>query len=152
VVVETGRAGADLTAFDGGTVLATETVDGDTEHIHRRHPGGWSHRRFQQRAENTWEGNAHHVADAVAVLARKVDAELVAVAGDVRAQTFVLGALPTELSDLAVKIEADSPAGIAEEVVRLLSDQVAAHVVALADQLRTSPRQRPGDQRRRRLP
>ncbi len=138
VVVETDRAGADLTAFDGGTVLGTETVDGDTEHLHRGHPGGWSQRRFQQRAENTWERNAHDVADAVAVLARKVDAKLVAVAGDVRAQTFVLDALPADVSDLAVKIEAGSPDGIADEVVRLLSDQVAVQVVALADQLRTS--------------
>ncbi len=137
VVVETDRAGADLTAFDGGTAVGTETVDGDTEHIHRGHPGGWSQRRFQQRAENTWERNAHDIADAVAVLARKVDAKLVAVAGDVRAQTFVLDALPADMADLAVKIDAGSPAGIAEEVVRLLSDQVAANIVALADQLRT---------------
>lgn len=137
VVVETDRAGASLTAFDGGTVLGTEAVDGDTEHIHRGHPGGWSQRRFQQRAENTWERNAHDVADAVAGLARKVDARLIAVSGDVRAQTFVLDALPADMSDRAVKIEAGSPAGIAEEVVRLLSDQVAVHVVALADELRT---------------
>jgi len=138
VVVETDRAGANLTAFDGGTVLGTETVDGDTEPIHRGQAGGWSQRRFQQRAENTWERNAHDVADTAAVLARKVDAKLVAVAGDVRAQTFVLDALPTDVSDRAVKIDAGSPAGIADEVVRLLSDQVAAHVVARADQLRTS--------------
>lgn len=137
VVVETDRAGADLIAFDGGTVLATETFDGSTEHIHRGHAGGWSQRRFQQRAENTWESNAKDVADVVAVLARKVDAKLVAVAGDVRAVTLVIDALPAELSDLAVKLEAGSPAGIADEVVRLLSDQVAVQAVALADQLRT---------------
>jgi hypothetical protein len=137
VVVETDRAGADLTAFDGGSVLSTATVDGDTLHIHRGHPGGWSQRRFQQRAENTWERNAQDVADAVAALARRIDASLVAVAGDVRAQTFVLGALPADVADRAVKIDAGSPQGIADEVVRLLSDQVAARIVALADQLRT---------------
>ncbi len=138
VVVETDRAGADLTAFDGGTVVDTETVDGDTEHIHRGHPGGWSQRRFQQRAENTWERNANDVAEAVAELAREVDAELIAVAGDVHAQTLVLNALPADLSDQAAKIEAGSPEGIAEEVARLLSEQVAAHLVALADRFRTS--------------
>ena len=85
VVVETDRAGADLTGFVGSVVLASETVDGETLHIHRGAPGGWSQRRFQQRAENIWENNARDVADAVATMARDVRAELVAIAGDVRA-------------------------------------------------------------------
>ncbi len=138
VVVEADRAGADLTAFDGTAVMATATVDGETKHIHRGHPGGWSQPRFQQRAENTWEHNAGDVADAVAVMARQIDARLIAVSGDVRAQTFVLEALPADVSDIAVKIDAGSSAGIADEVVRLLSDQVASHVVELADRFRTA--------------
>ncbi len=136
VVVEADRAGADLTAFDGGSVLSAATVVGDTEHIHRGHPGGWSQRRFQQRGENTWEGNARHVADAVADLAREVGARLVAVAGDVRATTFVLEHLPADVRDLTVKIEAGSPEGIADEVVRLLSSLVAEQVTAAAARLR----------------
>ena len=136
VVVEADRAGADLTAFDGGTVLATESVEGATVHIHRGHAGGWSQRRFQQRAENTWEDNARQVADAVATLARKVDAQLVAVAGDIRAQMFILESLPTDISDIAVRIDAGSPAGIADEVVRLVSTIVADRVTAAADRVR----------------
>lgn len=138
VVVETDRAGADITAFEGTTVTTTETVEGDTEHIHRGHPGGWSQRRFQQRAENTWESNARDVAEVVADLARQVEARLVAVSGDVRAQTLVLEALPADVAEVAVKIEAGSPAGIADEVVRLLADHVAAGVVELADRFRTA--------------
>ena len=138
VVVETDRAGADLTAFDGTTVTATATVDGETEHIHRGQSGGWSQPRYQQRAENTWEHNARDVADAVAVMARRVDARLIAISGDVRAQTFVLESLPADVSDIAVKIEGGSPEGIADEVVRLLTDQVASHVVELADRFRTA--------------
>ena len=136
VVVETDRAGADLTAFDGGDVLATSSVDGETLHIHRGHPGGWSQRRFQQRAENTWESNARDVADAVAELARRVDAQLVAVAGDVRAQTFVLESLPEDVAGVTVKIEAGSPDGIAAEVVRLLADITAREVTAAAERVR----------------
>ena len=136
VVVEADRTGADLTAFDGGDVLATDSVDGSTLHIHRGHPGGWSQRRFQQRAENTWEHNARHVAEAVADLARRVDAQLIAVAGDVRAQTFILDLIPTEFADVTVRIDAGSPAGIADEVVRLLSTKVAERVTAAADLVR----------------
>ncbi len=137
VVVETDRAGADLTGFVGSLVLTTETVDGSTFHIHRGAPGGWSQRRFQQRAENTWENNARDVADSVAEMARRVEAELVAVAGDVRAQTFVLDFLPTDVAAVAVKIEAGSPAGIADEVVRLLSTMVAERVTAAAELVRS---------------
>lgn len=136
VVVEADRAGADLTAFDGGDVLATDSVDGSTLHIHRGHPGGWSQRRFQQRAENTWENNAREVADAVATMARDVDARLIAVAGDVRAQNLVVESLPGDLADVTVRIEAGSPDGIADEVVRLLSTIVAERVTAAAERVR----------------
>lgn len=137
VVVEADRAGADLTAFDGGTVLETDSIDGSTVHIHRGHPGGWSQRRFQQRAENTWEANARLVSDAVADLAHRVDAQLIAVSGDVRAQTLVLESLPADLAGRAVKIDAGSPEGIADEIVKLLSSLVSERVVAAADRVRS---------------
>jgi len=136
VVVETDRAGADLTAFFGSDVVETEQVQGETLHIHRNAAGGWAQKRFQQRTENTWEHNGNDVADAVATLARSVNARLIAVAGDVRAQGFVLAALPADLVDIAVKIHEGSPEGIAGEVVRLLSTQVASHVTGLAERLR----------------
>ena len=136
VVVEADRAGADLTAFDGGNVLSTETVEGATVHIHRGHPGGWSQHRFQQRAENMWEDNARKVADAITTLANKVDAQLIAVAGDIRAQTFILESLPNDVADITVRIDAGSPAGIADEVVRLLSTIVAERVTAAAELVR----------------
>ena len=136
VVVEADRAGADLTAFDGGDVLTTQTVEGSTLHIHRGHPGGWSQPRFQQRAENTWKDNAHQVADAVADLARKVDAVLVAVSGDIRAQTFILESLPADIAAVSVKIDAGSPAGIADEVVRQLATKVAERMTVAAEEVR----------------
>jgi Bacterial archaeo-eukaryotic release factor family 2 len=136
VVVETDRSGADLTAFDGGSVLATETVDGETLHIHRGHPGGWSQRRFQQRAENTWEDNARQVAAAVADLAHQVGARHPTPPRDVRAQGFVLEHLPNDVADIAVKIDAGSPDGIADEIVRLLSTITAEEVTAATERMR----------------
>ena len=117
-------------------MLATDTVEGSTVHIHRGHPGGWSQRRFQQRAENTWEDNARDVADAVATLARKVDAEFVGVSGDIRAQTFILDHLPADVAEITVRIDAGSPEGIADEVVRQLSTIVARRVTAAAEKVR----------------
>lgn len=139
LVVDTDKAGADITAFDGGQVLGTETVEGDTEHIHRGHPGGWSQRRFQQRAENTWEHNADDVADAAAEFARDVHARLVAVAGPPRANSMVTEALHERLHDVEVRsIEAGDVDGIAQEVTRLTADIAASDSVALIERARES--------------
>lgn len=139
VVVETDRAGADLTAFDGGSVLATDVVEGDRLHIHRGHPGGWSQRRFQQRAENTWEDNARLVADAAADLARRVDAELIVVVGEVRARSLLVEELDGahDVPDV-VGLESGSPDAIADDVVRLLADRVARRITELVEQVRTA--------------
>lgn len=136
LLVVTDRAGADITALDGGEVLATRQVEGDTEYIHRGHPGGWSQRRFQQRAENTWERNADDVADAAAELARRVDAEMVLVAGDVRAQTMVVDGLGQRGHLPTFAIEAGDPEGIGREARRLLATHVAEQVTVLSEQVK----------------
>jgi hypothetical protein len=138
VVVETDRTGADIIAFDGASVIAEEQVEGDTEHIHRGRFGGWSHRRFQQRAENTWERNARDVASAVVELAERVDARVIAVAGEVRAQTLVLADLPGTAAERIVRLEAGDADGIASEVVRELATVVAEDVTELSRSLHGS--------------
>ncbi len=135
VVVEADRSGADITVFDGGRVLATGQVDGDTEHIHRGHPGGWSQRRFQQRAENTWERNADDVAARIVELADEHQAEKIFVSGDVRARQLVFESLPDRLRDHTTVIDAGSPEAIADEVVRQLADHGARGVRGLVEQL-----------------
>ncbi len=136
LVVEADRSGADILAFDGGRALGTEQVDGDTEHIHRGHPGGWSQRRFQQRAENTWERNADDVAAQIVDMAEQYEAEAIFVAGDVRARNLILDSLPERVRANSTLIEAGSPEGIADEVVRLLSDQVARGVRDLIERVK----------------
>jgi hypothetical protein len=136
IVVETDRAGAGITAFHGVSLVARETVEGETLHIHRGHPGGWSQRRFQQRAENSWEHNADDVADAVLALAGRIDPVVVAIAGEVQARNLVADALEPNLGDVVVRLESGDPDGIADEVVRLLSDRVARGQRAAAEQLR----------------
>ncbi len=135
MVIEADRAGADITAFDGGTVLSTRTVDGDRLHIHRGHPGGWSQRRFQQRAENTWNENAESVASAAADIAERLRIELIMVAGEVRAQSLVVDAL-LERHLPVTALESGSPEAIADETVRLVADHVARHLTTLAERLR----------------
>lgn len=133
VVVETDLAGATITAFDGGDVTIREEVEGDTDIIHRGHPGGWSQRRFQQRTENSWDENAREVADAVKNVATTVDARLVFVAGPTRASSMLVSLL--ESLHLPVHhVEAGSADGIADEIVRRVADVHASDTKALLDE------------------
>ena len=136
VVVETDRAGATITGFDGGDVTDRDDVEGDTEHIHRGRGGGWSHRRFQQRAENTWERNAGEVAEAVTTMARELDPVLVAISGEVRAKQLLEADLGDEFGERLIDIEAGDPDGIADEVVDALADRRARFQVAILERLR----------------
>lgn len=138
LLVDTDRTGATISAFDGGRVVARREAEGETLHVHRGAPGGWSQRRFQQRAENTWEQNADDVADVIGQVAIDVDPMLIAVAGDVRARHLVLDALPPALASLAVEIGAGDADGIVDEVMRSLGDLHARMQLDVLDQLRST--------------
>jgi hypothetical protein len=131
VVVLTDRVGADVYGITAAGDTVEESVDGDTEHIQRSSPGGWSQRRFQQRAENTWEDNARLAADTVADLAGRIGARAVIVGGDVRAVTYLTEHLPEHLRDLVHPLEGGGrEAGldldhVADEITRIV-DTVAA--------------------------
>ncbi|MEP4649678.1 MAG: Vms1/Ankzf1 family peptidyl-tRNA hydrolase, partial [Ilumatobacter sp.] len=133
VVVETDLAGADITAFDGGDVVTQQQVEGDTTHIHRGHPGGWSQRRYQQRAENTWDDNAREVSESVRAVVESVGARLTLVTGPTRAQSMLVSLL--ELQRVAVRaIDAGDPDGMADEIVRRVADVHASDTVAVLDE------------------
>lgn len=139
LLVIADREGADIWVRDArGDATGTEpdaAVEGDTEHIHRGHPGGWSQRRFQQRAENTWEKNAAGVATEVDDLATRVDARLIVVTGDVRAVGFLEEHLPEsrrdalEVVDSGGRTDDDAVERAAEEADRLVADLAARRTV-----------------------
>ncbi len=125
VVVVADRAGADILAIDGGAIISNRDVEGETEFIHRGHAGGFSQRRYQQRAENLWESNAAQIAEVVTKVARESDARLVAVAGDVRAVGFLNEHLPKDLRTITRELPSASDDVIAVETVRATADLVA---------------------------
>jgi hypothetical protein len=138
LVVVADRAGADIEVVDHGEA-GTETVDGETLHIHRSHPGGWSQRRFQQRAENTWERNAKGVADEVDALREQIHARLVVVTGDPRAVGFLIEHASERLKgvlhhiDGAGRSDQHPFAEVADEVHRLEASIVAADRVGVLE-------------------
>lgn len=133
VIVIADRAGADILAIDAGSLVRSLDVEGETEFIHRGQPGGWSQRRFQQRAENLWESNAAQTADVVAKVARDTHARLIAVAGDVRAVGFLHEHLPRDIAALTHDLTGQSDERIATETVRATADLVARDTRAIIE-------------------
>jgi hypothetical protein len=100
------RAGADLHVLDGDGIDDTSEVSGDTEHVHKGAPGGWSQRRFQTRAELTWDRNAADVAAELAEQVRATGAAMVAVSGDERARGYLHDHMPSDLAGLVHDVAA----------------------------------------------
>jgi hypothetical protein len=101
IVVMVDRRGADL--FWSGSSEAqagSVTVEGDEAVLRKVRGGGWSHRRFQQRAENTWEHTAQDVAAELDRLAREVGARVILVASDVRMDEMLRKHLSSEVEGL----------------------------------------------------
>lgn len=133
VIVLADRVGADLVGV-GGTgedVLASVgPSDGHDPRIRKSKPGGWSQRRYQDRAEVTWEERAGEVAERVAAMVEDLGARLVVVAGDVRAVQLLREELPAEVAGLVQEVDGSRAVDggvdqLAGEVVRL-TDTVAA--------------------------
>jgi hypothetical protein len=140
VVVLADRKGADVYAYTAGPdPVETATVTNDRFPSRKVHAGGWSSRRYDHDVEETWEASARDVAGLVGRVARDVDARLVIASGDERALQLIPQHLPTELVDRFVTIggggrhEDGSDDVIAAEVLRVLSDTVAADTVELLE-------------------
>ena len=111
ILVLADRTGANLIAFQGEEAVARRTTGNEDHVLSKSSPGGWSQKRYQQHAENTWEDNADAVAEELARLAKQIDARLVVAAGDVRALEMLEKSVPEEVSLIFHKISGGRGAG-----------------------------------------
>lgn len=139
LIVLADRAGADIIAVVRGEEEANEAVNDQNPNdpdLRKSQPGGWSQRRYQQRAEDQWNRNAAQVAERVVELFNEIDARVVVAAGDVRALEKLRGHLPPEVLscyqeiDGARSVDGDKDL-VAEDVTRALATAVASDTVAL---------------------
>lgn len=156
LVVLADRAGADIVVFTRGVdrtgsgeapVLSVGEENGDDPTLRRNSPGGWSQRRYQNRAENLWEQNAKAVADQVAALVNETGARLVVVAGDVRALQLLREHLPEAVVELLREVDGSRAPGsgldeIADDVVKLAATVAAEDTVAFLRQFKEERGQR----------
>jgi hypothetical protein len=135
-VVLIDRTGADLFGIRRGSPGLHAEVEGEHDELRKVGPGGWSQRRYQQRAEDSWEQNAEQVAARVERLVGQVQPVFVAVAGDVRAVALLRESLPKGVDELVHVIEGERPwegkgDPIPEEVHGLVSRHVRERTEAL---------------------
>jgi len=107
IVVATDRVGAELVAVLPADPDQHAEVTGSDLHITRSSPGGWSQRRFQQRAENRWEANARAVAEELTRLVDATDPRIVVISGDVRAVAFLREHVPARVKSLLAEVQGD---------------------------------------------
>ncbi|HEX2062976.1 MAG TPA: Vms1/Ankzf1 family peptidyl-tRNA hydrolase, partial [Acidimicrobiales bacterium] len=141
VVVLADRTGADLYAHRRSGPDLQRQGGGEDDPVAKSSPGGWSQRKFQQRAENTWEHNADDVAEQLVGLVDQVEAKLVVAAGDVRALQLLREALPREMADRLRTVgggrsEDGSSRAVTHDVHRLVAETVAAETAGLVAKLR----------------
>jgi hypothetical protein len=142
VAVLADRTGADIIGFRRELPhVVRETGSHDNEAAEKVQAGGWSQRRYQQRAENVWERNAEEAAAEVAKLVERIGARLVVAAGDVRAVQLLRDSLPRELADILQVVDGNRAADgssdeLAEAAARLVADSVARDTVAVVEKLR----------------
>lgn len=140
------RVGADIALFLGDDVggdALMEVGGGDQNdpHLRKTKPGGWSQRRYQERAENNWDANMKAVAERLAKVSQMVELRLVIVAGDVRAVALLRENLPAHVRDRVCEIEgARSVDGgldeLSDDAVKLVASAVASDTVAVLEKFR----------------
>jgi hypothetical protein len=147
LVVLTDRRGADIFALRRSDPDVQRSVEGDDYPLRKVRPGGWSQRRYQERAENTWEENAQEVAAVVHRLADRVEPRVIAIGGDVRAVTLVQDSLRDDLRKLVHVVPGERPwdgigDAIPDEVHEVIADVVHADGEAMVERLREELGQR----------
>jgi hypothetical protein len=144
IVALVDRIGADVlvrpagTGGDGAVADADVEVEGADFPITKVGAGGWSHRRIQQRAEETWRDNMGDVADELATVARRVDPAIVGIGGDERAVSLLYEALPGPVRDRCRSIDVTrasdgSIADLDDETDRIMREHVDEQLAEAED-------------------
>ncbi|RZU75173.1 hypothetical protein EV384_3702 [Micromonospora kangleipakensis] len=127
------RSGADAIAVSAGGVPRKAHVKGrESYQLRRVNPGGWSQSRYQRAAMEAWHHNAGDAAAATAELAAKVGADVVVVAGDIRATGMIAAQLPERWQDVLVRTDAGSRTDGADPMA--MDDLTVQTIAEVADQ------------------
>jgi hypothetical protein len=112
LLVTADRSGGEIMTVTGLDQHSAATrVEGDGWPVHKARAGGWSQARYQRSAEEAWATNEKEFAAAVTAAAERVGAELIVLAGDVRARAILLDHLGRPVRDTVVVVDKEIPPG-----------------------------------------
>ncbi|MBM0229732.1 MULTISPECIES: Vms1/Ankzf1 family peptidyl-tRNA hydrolase [Micromonospora] len=139
------RSGADAIAVSAGGVPRKAHVKGrENFQLRRVNPGGWSQSRYQRAAMEAWHHNAGDAVAATVQLAEKVGADVVVVAGDIRATGMIAAQMPERWQDVLVRTDAGSRTDGADPM--RMDDLTVQTIAEVADQRITTALDRFGVQ------
>jgi release factor family 2 len=127
------RTGGDV-VVRGPHGAQESTVQGEEYQVHKTGVGGWAELRYQHRVENTWEANARLVAESVESGVRRTGAQLVVVAGDVKARTALVDALGERARSLVVQLDGSRADGSDSDKLAAEVEEAVARAAADRDQ------------------
>lgn len=135
------RTGADLQGLSAGRVPWRKTARGGATYpIRRVKAGGWRQHEQQDAAEGVWKHNADDASVAIVQLAERIGAEVVLVAGDVRATKLVAEKLPECWQERTVQTEVGQRAAgtdahhLDEVTLRVITEVVERRETTALDQ------------------
>ena len=106
LLVRAELAGGEIVSVDTDEDVSGE-VRGSGWPVHRTSVGGWSQARYQRAVDQAWRQNAEDLAEAVTSAAAKTGADVIILAGDVRARSLLADQLPAAVQDRVVEVDAD---------------------------------------------
>jgi hypothetical protein len=137
VVARVDRRGSDITVVGMTGRGRDHSVEGDNEVIHKVPGGGWSQRRWQTRAEDSWDQNARSVAGELDSIVRTSAPDLVLLEGDDHAVSEVMDHLGPQAAERTVRLDMGGRAGGAGSVAarRAVADALQRHRDAVRAEL-----------------
>lgn len=112
VVAEVGRDGGEicLEYASRARALDEQQIEGETEHLKKFPGGGWSQGRWQRHTEDVWRRNTEQVAEQIDKVVAGSGAQLVVLAGDLRARGLVEEQLSKATRALVSVVDANTRA------------------------------------------
>ncbi|MFC4903110.1 Vms1/Ankzf1 family peptidyl-tRNA hydrolase [Kocuria oceani] len=112
VVAEVGRDGGEicLEYASRARALDEQQIEGETEHLKKFPGGGWSQGRWQRHTEDVWRRNTEQVAEQIDKVVAGSGAQLVVLAGDLRARGLVEEQLSKAARALVSVVDANTRA------------------------------------------
>ena len=130
VLAEVDATGADVQAVSArGDELEAATVVGDHDVLHKFAGGGWSHRRFQMRVQDSVQRNAAEVADQLASEVRRYKPDVVLVTGADASVAALVDECAPPVAERLVRLHTGGRAAgtseeaLAEEISRVLDER-----------------------------